>query len=99
MTVQEVTECCQALYFPAEPYTIATFLTVHVALYHLFRDLTPTEAAELGLTESMVSPILETCVQNGEIAARNLRLFIDPTYENILALMMTVRPPFLACDE
>ena len=90
LSLQEITALCQSLYFPAEQYTIATFITVHIALYFLFRDLTPHDVSELNMTKEEVSTIVDMCLENGEIAARNLRLFLHATLDNIQALMLGV---------
>jgi hypothetical protein len=90
LTIHEITGLCQNIYFPAEPYTIATFITVHTALYYLFRDLPLSDMEELNMSRSEVKSMVDICVKNAEVACRNLRLVMDPTYENLQALMMGV---------
>jgi len=90
VTLHEVTALCQNLYFPAEPYTIATFITVHTALYYLFRDLPVSDMEQLQMPRSEIQSIVDLCSKNSEIACRNLRLAMDSSYENMQALMMGV---------
>ena len=90
LTIHDITGLCQNIYFPTEPYTIATFITVHTALYYLFRDLPLSDMEELNMDRSEVKSMVDICVKNAEVACRNLRLVMDPTYENLQALMMGV---------
>ena len=85
-----MTTLCQSLYFPAESYTIATFITVHVVLYYLCRDLDETALEQLHLSAAEARDIIDTCNLNVETAARSLRILMDPTYDNIQALTMAV---------
>lgn len=86
-----VTELCQKIYFPAEEYTIATFITVHISLLNLFRDLTPADARELSLAPAELADMVATSRKNAEAALRNVRLYMEPTYDNIEALLLAVR--------
>lgn len=86
-----LTVLCQKIYFPAEEYTIAVFITVHTSLYYLFRDLPPAAARELGLTACERDDIVATCKKNAEMAMRNVRLFMETNYENIEAITLSVR--------
>ncbi|RVX75638.1 hypothetical protein B0A52_00991 [Exophiala mesophila] len=88
LNLKEVTTLCQSLYFPAESYTIATFITVHVVLYYLCRDLDETALEQLHLSAAEARDIIDTCNLNVETAARSLRILMDPTYDNIQALTM-----------
>lgn len=90
LTIHDLTGLCQSIYFPAEPYTIATFITVHTALYYLFRDLPLSDMEVLNMPRSEAQSMVDICVKNAEMACRNLRLVMDPTYENLQALMMGV---------
>ncbi|KAK5055930.1 hypothetical protein LTR84_012480 [Exophiala bonariae] len=88
LNLQEINALCQDLFFPAEPCTIATFITTHTALYYLFRDLPLKDMEVLNLNSSEVKSLVEMCVKNAQVAFRNLRLVMDPTYENLQALMI-----------
>lgn len=90
LTLQEINVLCQDLFFPAEPCTIATFITAHTTLYYLFRDLPLKDMEALNLTRSEVTSLVDMCVKNSQTAFSNLRLVMDPTYENIQALMIGV---------
>ncbi|KAJ4519477.1 hypothetical protein HRR83_004499 [Exophiala dermatitidis] len=83
-----IIELCQKVYFPTEEYTIATFLTVHTSLYYLFRDLTPEAARDLRFTPQGIDQITAMCKKNAEVAMRNVRLFMDVSYENAEALFL-----------
>ncbi|KIW65216.1 hypothetical protein PV04_07494 [Phialophora macrospora] len=87
LTLSYLTSLCQKVYFPAEEFTIATFITVHVCLLNLFRDLSQSELRDLDLSVAERDRTVATCLKNAETAIRNLRLYMEPTYENIEALM------------
>jgi hypothetical protein len=86
-----MTALCQKIYFPTEEFTIANFITVHVYLMNLFRELSALELRDLRLTADERAEIVAICSKNGELALRNLRLHMPPTYENIEALVLGVR--------
>lgn len=88
--VQYLTDLCQKIYFPTDEYTIATFITVHVSLFYLFRQLPKATAQELGFTASGVRELAATCSKNAETAMRNLRMYTEANYENIEALLFAV---------
>ena len=88
--VAYITSLCQKLYFPAEEYTIATFITVHVSLFYLFRDMSQTDARAQRLASSEIEEIVATCKKNAETAMRNVRLFMEANYENIEAVFLAV---------
>lgn len=90
MDEQYLTDLCQKVYFPTEEYTIATFLTVHISLFYLFRQLPKAIAQELGFTASEIRELVATCSKNAEVAIRNLRLYMEPNHENIEALLSAV---------
>jgi hypothetical protein len=90
LNLQEINALCQDLFFPAEPCTIATFITTHTALYYLFRDLPLKDMEALNLNSIEVKSLVDMCVKNAQVAFRNLRLVMDPTYENLQALMIGV---------
>lgn len=113
LNLKEVTALCQNLYFPAEAYTVATFITAHVVLYYLCRDLDESALEQLHLSAAEARDMVDTCSHNVETASRSLRILMDPTYDNIQALtmavsltaiialycpMLTTRPSVIACD-
>lgn len=87
---QELTSICQRIYFPTEAYSIADFITTNIALYYLFRNLSPVAVQDLQLTADGLRDIVETCLHNADTASRSLRLMMDSTYENLQALTMAV---------
>ncbi|EXJ56725.1 hypothetical protein A1O7_07069 [Cladophialophora yegresii CBS 114405] len=87
LTLPYLTSLCQKVYFPAEEFTIATFITVHVCLLNLFRELCQSELRDLDLSGAERDRIVAICLKNAEAAIRNLRLYMQPTYENIEALV------------
>jgi len=89
--VAYITNLCQKLYFPAEEYTIATFITAHVSLFYLFRDMTGADAKAQNFTLVEIEDIVTTCSKNAETAMRNVRLFMEANYENIEAVLLAVR--------
>lgn len=113
LNLKEVNTLCQSLYFPTEAYTVATFITAHVVLYYLSRDLDETALEQLHLSAAEARDMIDTCTHNVEMASRSLRILMDPTYDNIQALtmavsltttialcspMLTTGPPVVACD-
>lgn len=90
LSLQEINALCQDLYFPADPCTIATFITAHTTLYYLFRDLSSKDLDVLDLNSSDVKSLVDMCVKNAQVAFKNLRLLMDPTYENLQALLIGV---------
>ncbi|ETI26260.1 hypothetical protein G647_03037 [Cladophialophora carrionii CBS 160.54] len=87
LTLPKLTSLCQKVYFPAEEFTIATFITVHVCLLNLFRELSQSELRDLDLSGAERDRTVAICLKNAETAIRNLRLYMQPTYENIEALV------------
>ncbi|KAK4934577.1 hypothetical protein LTR10_024197 [Elasticomyces elasticus] len=85
--VQYLTELCQKIYFPTDEYTIATFITVHVSLNYLFRQLPKAVAQELGFTTTELRALAATCSKNAETAMLSLRMYMEANYENIEALL------------
>ena len=91
LSLERLTTLCQKIYFPTEEFTIATFITVHVCLLNLFRELTQVEIQDLNLSVGEREAIFGVCLKNAETAVRNLRLYMPPTFDNIEALMLGVR--------
>ncbi|OCT48870.1 fungal specific transcription factor domain protein [Cladophialophora carrionii] len=87
LTLAKLTSLCQKVYFPAEEFTIATFITVHVCLLNLFRELSQSELRDLDLSGAERDRTVAICLKNAETAIRNMRLYMQPTYENIEALV------------
>ena len=85
-----LTSLCQRIYFPAEEFTIAIFITVHVYLMNLFRELSQAELQDLAIAFTERDKIVSTCSKNAETAIGSLRLCMQPTYENIEALTQGV---------
>ncbi|KAI1627569.1 hypothetical protein EDD37DRAFT_266206 [Exophiala viscosa] len=87
LDAQYLTELCQKIYFPTDEYTIATFITVHVSLNCLFRQLPKAVAQELNFSASELRELVATCAKNAETAMLNLRMYMEANYENIEALL------------
>ena len=60
---------------------------MHVCLSNLSSELTLSALHDLKLAATDRAAIYAICLKNAEIAIRNLRLHMQPTFENIEALM------------
>lgn len=81
---------CQQVYFPTEEYSLSAFIIVNSGLCNLFRDFSNDTMDELGLDTVEVAKSVSICAANVRRAAVDLRLALDPTFENILALLLSV---------
>lgn len=84
---------CQRLYFPTEDYTVATFLTVNSCLHYLFTDLQPELANQYGLEKSKLLEYAKLCSVNVMSAIRLWGIGMDNTFDNLLALTLSVSSP------
>ena len=89
---QYITDLCQKVFFAIEEYSIAVFITVHVSLFYLFRDLPIQEARMMNLSSTELGKIVSICGTNASIAVKHLRLSMEATHENIEALWFAVSP-------
>ncbi|KAJ9615532.1 hypothetical protein H2200_001607 [Cladophialophora chaetospira] len=87
LTPEYLTSLCQRVYFPTEEFTIATFITVHVYLLNIFKELSQSELRDLTLEVNERDRVVAICLKNAKVAIRNLRMYMQPTFENIEALV------------
>ncbi|KIW20124.1 hypothetical protein PV08_00699 [Exophiala spinifera] len=94
LDVERLSDLCRKIYFPTDDYTIATFITVHVALYFLCNQMPKDTAKDLNFSSDELQQLADTCAHNAETAMRSMRLFMEASFETIeallLAAMMTV---------
>ncbi|KAJ9502416.1 hypothetical protein H2202_002482 [Exophiala xenobiotica] len=88
MDASRLSDLCQKIYFPTEDYTIATFVTVHVSLFLLFRQMQKDTAKELQLGPIEIEACVATCSKNAETAMRSMRVYVEANYESIEALLL-----------
>lgn len=95
MDASRLSDLCQKIYFPTEDYTIATFVTVHVSLFLLFRQMQKDTAKELQLGPSEIEICVATCSKNAQTSMGSMRVYMEANFENIEALLLAVSPEFL----
>ncbi|KAK0612577.1 hypothetical protein B0T17DRAFT_410286 [Bombardia bombarda] len=85
IAVDEFAEYCRKVYFPAEEYSVATFIIVNAGLCYLFGEKSiPLEgAAEAGLLRHH-----HLCRDNLETALASLPMLLPARMENIQALLL-----------
>ena len=96
LDVSAFTAHCQSIFFPAEEYSIATYILVNAGLLVLFRDLNASSRAQIGVHEDELGPNIRICAQNVDAAVQTLHLFLAPTVENIQAVFLAVVIPKFA---
>ena len=89
MGEEDFAETCRRIYFPAEKYSLSTFIIANAGLYYIFleegyRD--PTRSAKENLAQ-----YAHQSQENLEIALSNLPLFTPPRAETIQAMLLGVR--------
>lgn len=88
MDASRLSDLCQKIYFPTEDYTIATFVTVHVSLFLLFRQMQKDTAKELQLGPSEIEICVATCSKNAQTSMGSMRVYMEANFENIEALLL-----------
>ncbi|KAH7242658.1 hypothetical protein BKA59DRAFT_457226 [Fusarium tricinctum] len=87
--VATFTKMCQQVYFPTGECSLSAFIIVNSGLCNLFRDFSNDIIDELGLDAAEVAKSVSICAANVRRAAVDLSLALDPTFENILALLLS----------
>jgi len=92
VAIEDYTEMCRRIYFPAEEYSAATFIIVNHGLYYLFLE----KAAEFGRNFKALEAegYAEMCRDNLETALASLHLFMPAKKDNVTALLLGVRTIF-----
>jgi len=91
LDVERLSDLCRKIYFPTDDYTIATFITVHVAMYFLCNQMPKDTAKDLNFSSDELQQLADTCAHNAETAMRSMRLFMEASFETIEALLLAVR--------
>lgn len=86
----ELVSLCQRFYFPTDDYTVADFLTLNAALFLFISDLDESSAGQWQIGSTELTRDLELCMANLSTVARCLRMNMNPTIDNIQALVLTV---------
>lgn len=81
-------ELCKKIYFAVEDYSLAAFTLVNGGLYYLFLEVGMLWGREV--PEAQESAAI--CRANFEYALGRFDIFTAPTFENIQALLLGVRP-------
>ncbi|KAL4908269.1 hypothetical protein BDW74DRAFT_174956 [Aspergillus multicolor] len=85
---QSLSDLCLKIYF-CEDYTPAEFIIIYVALYFLGSCISNANKFHGHLTKQDYEVLMSTCQMNLETALSNLSLFMDPSYEMLLALTLS----------
>ena len=93
IAVEDYTEMCRRIYFPAEDYSSAAFIIVNHGLYYLFLE----KAAEFGggFKALEAEGYAEMCRDNLETGLASLHLFMPAKRDNVTALLLGVGACFL----
>lgn len=70
---------------------MSDFIIVNAGLCNIFRDLSNDMITELGLNIMAVAESISICATNVQRVVVDLSLALEPTFENILALLLSVR--------
>ncbi|KZL70781.1 fungal specific transcription factor domain-containing protein [Colletotrichum tofieldiae] len=101
VSVVAFTEMCQQVYFPTEECSLSTFIIVNSGLCNIFRDFDDDAIRDMDIEATVVAHSISTCAANVRRAVVCLRLTLDPTFENIVALLLSVQfpahPPVIPC--
>lgn len=88
LTVDEVIEFCQKIYFATEKFNLATFIIVNGVLHYLFNEKALVQQDANVKAEYIKYGTI--CKENLEMALANLNLFMPARMENIQALLLGV---------
>ncbi|KAI1928138.1 hypothetical protein LOZ66_005313 [Ophidiomyces ophidiicola] len=86
MDLPYFTQLCKDLYFCTEEYSSAQFATVNCILSYLFREY--TYYGENDSLKDKFEEYSDLCKLNFETVISTFDLFVEPSYDNILALAL-----------
>ncbi|WQF85654.1 hypothetical protein CDEST_10668 [Colletotrichum destructivum] len=89
LSLATFTDMCQQVYFPTDECTLSAFIIVNSGLCNLLRDLNDDTIKAMGLGTPTVASSISICATNVMRAVLDLRLTLDATFENILALLLS----------
>lgn len=81
-------DLCQKIYFPADDYSLASWVIVNCGLFYLFRDSDQSQRKAMELDTTQINQYSTLCDSNITAAVQRMRLLIEPTVENMEALVL-----------
>ena len=88
--LDELSTLCQKLYFPIKGLSIPEFITVQSCVFFMTRDLVQQLVAQFNFDPLEIQQILSQCSTTLAQVTHDLTLLIQPSFENIRALLLLV---------
>ena len=89
--INDFTAKCQKVYFPIEGYSRADWVIVNGCLMYFMGTLTPAKMVQFEISSEEVPMWMEICKGNTIKTIEQLGLFLEPSLDNIAALLLGVR--------
>lgn len=88
MSLEAFTALCQKVYFPADEYSIHTWILVNAGLFFLFRDGDGDLNEQLGISSEELQANVKICKTNVDTAIGCLRITVEPSLEACQAIIL-----------
>lgn len=81
---------CQQVYFAVEEYSIGVIVVVNCGLHRLLQSMDNNSIVQQGLDTASVKEAMSVCKANTEANIRQMSVVMEPSFENIVALLLSV---------